>query len=291
MAHRSRPLKRLLGRLWPIPPLRPVLLAALHIFWLLKFAKHHRRLPLQPSRRFNDFLFSIKAGREITHPLRAQVTDKVHGKAFIADRLGPNFTPKTLAVLTRAPDLVSYLPPYYPVMAKPTHSSGRFVKISSAEEYVAQIPVMQGWLQHDYFLTSLERHYDGLEKKIIIEAFIEDSFWLEGSVHCRHGDPRIISLIDRYTKHRQSFRADRAPLGVSLGYPFQELQVKDWRFFEGLLAQCRTLSEPFSYLRVDFYTDGHSLLFGELTSLPAGANGRFYPDGGEAIFSKAFFGP
>jgi hypothetical protein len=271
-------------------PLRPVLAAALRVFWLIKFVKHHRRLPLQPTRRFNDFLFSIKAGREIANPLRAQVTDKAHGKTFIAERLGPDLTPRTWAVLRNAEDLVSYRPPSYPAMAKPTHSSGRFIKISSADEYVGQLSVMQEWLQHDYFLTSLERHYEGLEKKVIIEEFISDSFWLEGSVHCRHGHPRIISLIDRYTKQRQSFRADRAPLGVSLGYPFKELKVEDWRFFDGLLVHCKTLAKPFSYIRVDFYTDGQSLLFGELTSLPAGANGKFYPDGGEAIFSKAFFG-
>lgn len=295
MAKKKRRLSRrvlgaLVGALWWAEPLRRPLLGLIKGFYVWDFLRRHGRLPLQPSRRFNDFLFSIKAGKEITHPLRRLVTDKEHGKAFITRHIGPGLTPRTLAILRSPDQLAAHVPDVFPVMAKPTHSSGKFLKISSAEEFAESRKIMAEWFRHDYFHASLERNYEGLEKKIIIEAYLDESFRLEGSVHCRNGIARIVSIIDRHTKERQSFSTDRTPLGVSLGYPLKELRVEDWRFFDRLLQHCETLAAPFSYIRVDFYTDGNSLLFGELTNIPAGANGRFFPENGEKIFSRSFFG-
>ncbi len=74
-----------------------------------------------------------------------------------------------------------------------------------------------------------------------------------------------------------------------MGYPLKEFEPKDWGFLNSLLKSSRILSGEFSYIRVDFYTDGERVLFGELTNLPAGGNGKFFPAGGEKKFSEVFF--
>jgi hypothetical protein len=174
-------------------------------------------------------------------------------------------------------------------VVKPTHSFGRIVLVFSESDYHKEKTRIKDWLHQDYFLESLERNYAQLEKKVIVEQYIDDTFAIEGSVHCLEGEPKIISLIDRKTKERQSFDTNKTPLGVSLQYPLKAFEPKDWSFLHSLSKSARILSAEFSYIRIDFYTDGERVLFGELTNLPAGGMGKFFPADGEKTFSKVFF--
>jgi TupA-like ATPgrasp len=255
----------------------------------LRTVERFRRLPNRPDQRFIDFLYRQKVAGDIAAPLRRQVTDKLLGKAYIETRLGPGHTVQTLAVLDTAAAIADYRPGPDPVAVKPTHSSGRKLRITSEAEWIAATPEITGWLEHDYFRISLEPNYHGLARRVIVEPWLDEVFTLEGSVHCRAGVPKVVSLIERYSKARQSYTTDRRPLGVSLGFPTTDFQIADWEFWDPLLADAARLAAEFSYIRVDFYTDGQRILFGELTNLPAGGLGTFHPEDGEKIFSEVFF--
>ena len=261
----------------------------LYVIYLLEFLADHKRLPIHPTLLFNDFLFQLKSGPEITRPLRKLITDKEFAKNYIETKVGIGTTPTTLCILRTPDEVEAYRPPIFPVVIKPTHSWGRIVIAFSESDYQRARTTMTDWLSHDYFLEKLERNYQELDKKIIVEMYIDDIFDIEGSVHCMSGEPRIISLIDRKTKHRQSFDVDKAPLGVSLSFPLREFNPKSWGFLNMLMESSRILSSDFSYIRVDFYTDGERVIFGELTNLPAAGRGKFFPHGGEKKFSEVFF--
>lgn len=249
------------------------------------------RVPNQPDRLFNDFLHALKVSDELAAPLRRVITDKARAKGWIEARLGPGTTIPTLAVLATDAEITSFVPPVWPVAAKPTHSSGRLLKIGSAVEWDAARGQMRDWLTHDYFRESFEQNYAGIDKRVIVEPWLDEAFRYEGSVHCRGGVPKVVSIIERYSKRRQSYTTERRALGVSLAYPMQAFELEDWGFFKPLLQAAAQLSAGLSYIRVDFYTDGTRLLFGELTSVPAAGLGRFHPAGGEEVFSAAFFAP
>lgn len=219
------------------------------------------------------------------------MTDKEYCKVYTEERLGPGTTTPTIRVLHTTDEVERYRPPAFPCVIKPTNSSERMVIARSEDEYIAALPMMKNWFHEDYFWADLEKNYVALERKVIVEEYIDDSFSLEGSVHCLRGEPKIISLINRNTKARQSFDIAGTPLGVSLYYPLQEFEPASWDFLPDLLCQARILSAEFRYIRVDFYTDTKRVLFGELTNLPAGGIGRFYPPEGEKIFSEVFFQP
>jgi hypothetical protein len=261
----------------------------LYLRHLFRFLAKHRRLPIRPNTLFNDFLFQLGSSSELGSPLRTFITDKEFGKIYVEKKLGAGTTPATLCVLRTPEEVETYLPATYPVVIKPTHSFGRIVLVFSESDYRKAKTQIKNWLNQDYFLESLERNYAKLEKKIIVEKYIDDTFAIEGSVHCLSGEPKIISLIDRKTKERQSFDTSKSALGVSLVYPLNEFEPKVWGFLDSLLRSSRILSGEFSYIRVDFYTDGERVLFGELTNLPAGGMGKFFPAGGEKKFSEVFF--
>ncbi|TAG30182.1 MAG: hypothetical protein EAZ40_01760 [Rhodobacterales bacterium] len=277
--------------LWDRPALRGFARRVLRVRCWLDMVLYMRRAPGPADGLFNDFLYTLKVGPELELPLRQQITDKVLSKAYITSILGPGTTVPTLAVFDTASAIADWRPPDWPVAVKPTHSSGRFLRIGSEAEWLAALPEMSGWLTHDYFRESLERNYAGLAKRVIVEPWLDEAMRLEGSVHCRNGVPKVVSIIERYTKDRQSFDTERRPLGVSLAFPTTDFQLPDWSFLAPLLAAAAKLSQELSYVRVDFYTDGRRLMFGELTNLPAGGMGRFHPADGEAVFSRVFFAP
>ncbi len=272
-----------------VPP--SILNLVLYPTYLFQFAAAHHRLPIRPTRLFNDFLFQVKSGAELEGSLRRRVTDKEYCKLYTEERLGPGTTAPTTHVLRTEDEVERYRPPAFPCVIKPTNSSGRVIIARSEDEYIAALSKIKNWFHEDYFLSDLEKNYATLERKIILEEYIDDSFSLEGSVHCLRGEPKLVSLIDRYTKARQTFDIDGTPLGVSLFYPLQEFEPASWEFLPSLLSQSRILSAEFTYIRVDFFTDTKRVLFGELTNLPAGGIGRFYPVDGEKIFSEVFFRP
>lgn len=276
---------------WDRRWLRGLARALLRAHAVLDVIRHFRRLPGPPDLLFNDFLFALKVGEELDNPLRRRITDKVHVKDYICQRIGPDRTVPTLAVFETPAAVLNFRPDHYPVAVKPTHSSGRFLRIGSDAEWQAATPRMTGWLKHDFFSQSLERNYRGLAKRVMVEPWLDEGLRLEGSVHCRAGVPKVVSLIERYSKARQSYGTDRQPLGVSLAYPPARIDLDDWTFFAPLLRDAARLSADLSYIRVDFYTDGRRVVFGEMTNLPAGGRGRFYPAEGERNFSAAFFAP
>lgn len=261
----------------------------LYCTYLMEFLDVHKRLPANPNLLFNDFLFRLKTGSELENPLRKYITDKEFGKTYIENKLGVGTTPTTLCILRTPEEVAAYLPDTFPVVVKPTHSCGNIVFIFSEADYRQAQNKLLEWLRLDYFLCTFEKNYEKLDKKLIVENYIDDTFAIEGSVHCMNGQPRIISLIDRKTKERQSFDVNKTALGVSLSFPLKEFDQKDWRFHAGLIKSARILSAEFSYIRVDFYTDGERVIFGEMTNLPAAGNGQFFPDGGEKKFSEALF--
>ena len=282
-------LKPAVLKVYHVMPHSRIFKIILYLNYLLEFLADNQRLPINPGLLFNDFLFQLKAGSEIDSPLRKLITDKEFGKNYIERKLGVGTTPTTHCILRTPDEVEAYRPARFPVVIKPTHSSRRIAIAFSESDYQKARTAITDWLSHNYFLELLERNYQGLDKKIIVETYIDDTFDIEGSVHCMSGEPKIISLIDRKTKHRQSFDVNKAPLGVSLGFPLREFDPKSWGFLNILMESSRILSSEFSYIRVDFYTDGERVIFGELTNLPAAGRGQFFPNGGEKKFSEVFF--
>lgn len=262
----------------------------LFIYGYLRFIWVHRRIPGDGSDNFNDFLFRVRVSGVLREPMRKMVTDKVLAKDYIAMRLGINYTVPTVAVLDTDEAVKNYQPKFFPFVLKPSHSSGRIIIINNSSEYNENLRYVLAWLNHDYFFSSLEENYRGLVGRVLVEPFISSEFYLEGSIHCLQGIPKIITLIDRFspTKSRESFNVNFQALNVALGCPYQPFVIDRPVFWQDLLNASTKIAREFAYIRIDFYASHDAFLIGELTNLPAGSYGRFSSLDGAERFSAAF---
>jgi hypothetical protein len=292
-ALRNQTRRRITAAIAGIPAESSLFRLAAYALHCQAFVFRHRRWPGSPDREFNDFLFSRKVNGSLSDPLCRFVTDKEHGKTFIAERVGAHRTIPTVAILRSPREIDDFRADGWPLVAKPTHSSGRKAIIEDQQELSLAIPMMRDWLEHCYFRESLELNYRDLERKVIVERYLPDTFPFEGSIYCRDGQPRVISIVDRRTddRTRVSLDGQGRPVHFALGRRYCPMPDPKLPYLETLMAEAAVLAERFAFIRVDFYGSPTDFLFGELTNLPAAALGRFDSPAGAAEFNGAFFAP
>lgn len=127
------------------------------------------------------------------------------------------------------------------------------------------------WLKLDFFMLGREWAYKDVKNRIICEEFLESndpSGLNDYKVFCFNGEPKLIQVdFARFTNHRRN------------------LYTPEWKFIDEKVAyendpeanlaapenlaemlQCaRKLSAGFPHVRVDFYSIGNRLVFGEMT--------------------------
>jgi len=253
------------------------------------FYKCHGRLPAK-HKGFNDRLFHVKTGRAILDPLRSFISDKEFVKVYVTGILGEGFTVPTLKLLKTFEEAQAYTFPDR-CCIKPTHMSGEVFLRTDGEPIDWQR--ISGWFQASYYLQSREANYKYLKPKVIVEPLIFGTTDLnEYKIFCNHGVPRLIQVDEhRFVGHRrtyydlnwteQSFRFGQPPRGGGVPKP---------RNFAGMLKAAAALSQNFDFIRVDLYSDGDSILVGELTNCPCSCTSRFQPLEAEEVMAEMVFG-
>ena len=261
--------------------------SALHDFTIA-----HDRLPSR-RRTFNDPLFRLTTSDECLNPLRVFVTDKEYLKLFVRAKVGEKFNIPTLAILRSELDVREFSYPKRCVI-KPTHLSGQVILRRAGEKL--NVGRIVGWLDTNWYLRpgGWEANYRYLAPKVIIEPFVfdDDSAW-DYKVFCMKGNPKMIEVdVGRHTSDQR--RAFYTPswdhLPFSATFPMLQRKLKRPRNLDQMLNICRRISDDFSFIRVDLYSNGEQVYIGELTNCPAGALAKFEPRNAEDAAGRIVFG-
>jgi hypothetical protein len=258
------------------------------VYSYLRFVVSHRRLP---SRKmlFNDVLFRIKL-RELTDPLRVFVSDKEHLKLYVKATIGDAFNVPTLAVLHSPAEVQNHNFPSA-CCIKSTHASGHVI-IRKAGEPIDKARIIS-WFRINFYKKKREANYKYLKPKIIVEPLIFDGNPIDYKFFCVNGEPRMIQMdTERHTDHqRLLFDPNWNPQSYGL-------KIKNTRStptprpdnLGEMLRIAGLLSKPFSFVRIDLYSNGRDVFVGEITHCHGSANERFIPASAERIASAICFG-
>ena len=246
--------------------------------WLIlirMYRKAHGVFPnlVRPATFNEKILYRMLFDRRL---VLAQVADKVAVRPYVESRLGPQVLPK-LYCLTSRPDTIPFdqLPDRFVV--KPTHGSGwvQIVTDKSALDRGALIDICTRWLNQSYYEITREWVYKGIEPQIMVQEFIDDG---SGS---RPNDYRLfvfgdtVALIEVNVGHLTTGRVRLyTPTWEKLAPEFGG-DVPQPAHLADMIAAARTLCGNLDFVRVDFYDTAERLYFGELTTSPECAMGRF----------------
>jgi hypothetical protein len=254
-----------------------------------RFMTAHGRFPGEPYRGFHDTLFHVKAGRECLHPMRKAISDKQEVKRYIAETIGQHHNVPTVAVLRDRAQILGFDYPARCVI-KPTHGSGETLFRKAGEHL--DLGKIVAWLEMDYYRLTRERNYRGLTPKVIVEPFaFEQDAPDDYRIFCVNGVPKVIF----YDQNDDTIQRFRSVLDVNWRQlPFslkceQRPPPERPRCLDAMLEAAAKLSKPFTFIRVDFYTDGDRFCVGELTNCHAAAMQTFVPPESEQCADEFFF--
>jgi len=259
------------------------------LYHRLNFMRKHQRAP-NGAMLWNDVWYRLKTSDEILDPLRVYVSDKEHVKEYVKAKIGDEYNVPTLAVL-RSPDEVDAYDFPADCCIKPTHASGQVILRKDG------VPVdrerIKSWFAINYYHAGREWNYRELEPKVIVEPLIFGGTNVEDfKIFCFNGEPRIIQVdIDRYVDHkRKFFDVDWNEQDFSILYPRSTADFPRPASLERMLFAARKLAAPFSFVRIDLYSDGEQVLVGEITNCSENAGGIFVPRQAELRASELMFG-
>jgi hypothetical protein len=227
----------------------------------------------------------------------AALTDKLAVRDYVREKIGEAHLIPLIAVpkkLTR--DVFDALPEAF--VMKANHGCA-FVKVvfdKSTTSFEELNALAEKWLSTDYYRLSRERHYHVIEPKLYFEQLLLDSSGKIPSdlkIHVFGGRPQgpciqTMIITDRFGDARGDLYDEHwRRMDVTFG-PYRPSDApiarpENWREIERI---AKRLAEDFAYVRVDLYSTGSQVFFGELTFTPGAGRMRFRPDSHEAYWGR-----
>ncbi|BBK43877.1 hypothetical protein STVA_38970 [Allostella vacuolata] len=257
-------------------------------FALVCFVKAHDRFPGDQA-LFNDVIYRIKTTSAIRDPLRVFVTDKEFCKVYVGAEAGHGFAVPTLAILHTPKQVDAFTFPDE-CCIKPTHASGQVILRRNGDPIDRDR--IRRWLGLSYYPVWREANYRTLQPKIIVEPLLFGDIDIpDYKIFCCRGKPRLIlvNMNGRSNPSRTFFDIDWVEQDFWVERQRPALPPPRPANLETMLAVAARVSRRFSFVRVDFYSDGQRCYVGEITNCPGNGMERFSPSDAEARASRMIF--
>ena len=170
---------------------------------------------------------------------------------------------------------------------KASHSSGwnLVVKDKSRINWSIWKKHMKYWLSHDIVWNGREWHYGEMKPSIVCEKYLEDNSGglMDYKFYCFNGTPKFLQVnVDRglptSTQNYYDLNWTLLPFGKTYKHNPNVNAEKPVNFDE-MVRLAVELSQPFPYVRMDFYEANGRVYFGEFTFFPCSGMPDFIPSG------------
>ncbi len=220
-------------------------------------------------------------------PLHTKCADKYAVREYVIAKIGAQFLVPLFYSTKNPKEITPENITQYPCIIKTNHDSGGgiFVHTKDDADWMDVQQKLQHRLNKNYYTKSREWQYKNINPLIIVEKLLQDSngnIPLDYKLHCFNGRVRMIQVdLGRGTEdhhrnwyntlwEREPYRWS-SPKGMGMFTDPSDDEVPKPGTLQEMIKLSEILSEPFDYVRVDWYDVDGKLYFGELT---------FHHDGG-----------
>lgn len=225
------------------------------------------------------------------------LTDKLAVREYVRKKVGEAHLVPLLAVPERfTREVFDALPNSFVMKANHGCAFVEVVRDKSQTSFEALSKIAEKWLSIDYYSVSRERHYRFIKPRIYFEKLLVDpdgKIPADLKIHVFGGHPegpRIQWMIiaDRFGDARGDIYDEHwRRMNVRFG-PYAQSDApiprpENWDEVQRVAAR---LAEDFDYVRVDLYSVGREVYFGELTFTPGAGRMRFFPESHEYYWGR-----
>jgi len=152
--------------------------------------------------------------------------------------------------------------------------------------------IIDSWMKEDYGVKYCELIYDHIKPRIIAEKFIDTKDGkapTDWKFFCADGNPKFLYVMQGNDEIQDYYTANWEWLPIhSAGRPNSNSSLQKPEGFGKMVEYARILSKGFPLVRVDFYYENDSIIFGEMTFLTTGGYTKYDPEEYDQIFGKMF---
>lgn len=225
---------------------------------------------------FSEKLSWLKLYRYANDPLVKQCADKLRVRDYVKEKNFEHLLIPLLGVFT-CPEEIPWadLPEKFALK----WNFGCGFNLLCSDKKDLDIPMiihcLKRWGRDPYWLDHAELQYQISERRIICEEFLEmppGEELLDYKVYCFHGKARAILVIARPSDGEKAavFMSPDWELISDVPSRYKEtIHPPKPSCLNEMLRAAEVLSEPFPFVRMDFYECGGKPIFGEMTFTPA----------------------
>lgn len=221
------------------------------------------------------------------HPLKTQCGDKYMMRTYVKACGLEHILPELHGVYEHSNEIIfNELPKRY--VLKCTHGCGFNIVCSDNESLDVGETKRQldEWLKVDFSKVYGEVHYASMKPRIICEKFLDDLsselpsdykvYCFGGRAHCTMAcTERILNGRAKYDIYDREWNNK---LPYSKSSLLENRIVAKPEAYEEMIEAAEKLSEPFPFVRIDFYSINGKAVLGEMTFTPAGCVDQGYTD-------------
>lgn len=260
------------------------------------YLKFHKKLNLDNPQTYNEKMQWLKLNdrrEEYT-----KMVDKYEAKEYVASIIGDEYIIPTLGVYNSFDDIDFDLLPDQFVL-KCTHDSGGISICTDKKtfDYKKAKKLLTRNLKRNPFWYNREYPYKNIKPRIIAEKYMEDeSGWQlkDYKVFCFNGEPQFVEVdYDRYVGHKLNvYSLDWKFLDFYMTSPNDSsVIIPKPKCLNRMIELAEVLSRGLINVRVDFYSIGEKLYFGELTFTPGSGLINFHPEEYDALLGSKLLIP
>ncbi|WP_276390843.1 ATP-grasp fold amidoligase family protein [Eudoraea chungangensis] len=239
-------------------------------------------LDLDNPRSFNEKIQWLKLNDR--SELHIQCADKYEVRSHIAKKIGESYLIPLILSSDDVEDLRPDSLPNYPIIIKSNHSSGGvyIIRNKSEIDWVKVKEDFKAQLSQNYGDGKVEWQYEQIKPRFVIEKLLLDEhnkIPSDYKFHCFNGKVGMIQVdMERGVNHKRNlYDREWNYLDFTWNYyPNREPEIKP-KNYDKMLEIAEILAKDFLYVRVDLYTVGENIYFGEMTFHPASGFARFVP--------------
>lgn len=261
------------------------------------FIKLKRKLNLKHPQRYTEKIQWYKLNyRNDNMPI---CVDKYRVREYIKSKGLDHILVELYAAYDRAAEIdFTSLPDKF--ILKTTNGSGTNIicKDKSMLDKEAVLKQVSAFLKQSSASAGREWAYSHVIPKIIIEQLLEDESTQDGSVNdykflCFNGKPEYIVLdVERFTSHKRNiYDTNWNNLHIASDCPCSDEEYAKPDNLEQMLKVAEILCKDFPAVRVDLYSVGGKVYFGELTFFPWSGYVQYTPDNFDFELGKKFILP
>lgn len=228
------------------------------------------------------------------NPVLTQISDKLAVREYVARKVGDGCLIPLLWQGGNPSDIpFDKLPEKFVI--KGSHGCGYNIIVDDKTRIDREKikSKLNRWLSQNFAqdtFLGLAWAYKNIKPTILVESFIDENgrVPLDYKFFCYGGRAEILLMtFDRFGNlEEKHFNRKFQPLDLWNGAPQHEGKIERPLCYEEMLRLADSISSGFDFMRVDLYSVGGHVYFGELTCYPAGGLARFIPREYDFVFGE-----